>query len=1488
MSKWRGNRMQTLGGRITALLLAVLLCVQLWPATAQAAEGVAPKKDAYAMVTVTGNASPQDIQYLSVVYTDGNGIERQEYIFPALALRETLTAAAGVEHSVSATNARREANAGVMQEMMGITTPGAESRKPFQPYSRDTFFFYPRYELKQIVRVEIFNKDRSSWACQSMEFYRVETLYGLDSVGAVANSVFISFSGTKVAAMDGAATFTGAFNIIGKGGRRSIRTDFSGAEAAIDLRSSEYALAVDMCSSYGAGLQSLAADAVGTPATLRTLAARECLLADVRYKTTGGAVVQVYVPMVADAIGWALEQGVSDSEIIHGIAQEGERLTAGLRLPEFASLERLELTISTQADIAATAGFSAPSEGDTANSSVKISGVSLYDLRLTQANVSVQDSVLTTAFEGMPAYYYTSASAQGTALPYGEATNIGIREYQAGSQLQPTADVETNRFLVVLHTDTAEGSASTSDLSVQLQYMDTDGSEKESNIINVREAVREYYGYWPATVSDLSYRKGMEEGGELRFIVSLRRVSYFTGVTFALGGDDDWQCGGISVYRLDSVGGRTVTWGDVTYNGTVCANRSYDRTYTGELILSSGTKALVQKGASGGDKKTISVISDSVITKEDVNWSDVRYSMSYEMANRDLGFTRARQTYTVVVEVAEDTVSAGADGDCGSKNQFYFQLVFQSGKSAYVLANQQLSADGFRSGTKETFTVSTNQDYGELTEVRIIPDDTAGNEYTYDKLNIASIRVRKNSSGALSRQWVLDNVGWVDINYRDDAAAVSESGQASRSEAELARSYLVSYSSNVVNLMICITTDQFDDTDVITTPFSGELMAQISYYNGAGELCTPESIDVIRAIYEYNNRTANYDKASVTVNADGSTSLKAGSHAVSDPAQMFRQNKADRFILSIDDISALNSITFSGSSQTECRWKIKSVAAALVTGDGDLQLNSNSEYVRTGEIQPLCTHTSANTPAYLHDFLPGETSEFTVYFSDNSIEPPKDESSWVSAVTRKPLSQNDSLNIYVYPTDTANMGSYELSAAVQYSSDYGVTYQSAVKKMSRTADGFYALGVGATGMSALRSLTLKADDTTVQAQISYAVVQQVRSGVTIASYRIEYNDFNAAVKITNGPTSGKTVETGEEQVIYLQLGSATQTADLFAEKRDVAVSLRYTTTNGFGTASYSSANVFLTDQQISSIAAGDVICLRFSEPYIREITGLTVSSVGGLSVEVESACVLRYDANGSCLSCGFANGVTVQSSTATMLPTNSGSGDRGNVALVTMQFTTAEDTESAKTTLTGALPVQVTYRDASNINVTTVKIADLRDYISSGSFAAGKTAVVEMLLVDAHEITGLTLTPAGGWYLDEISTSVLGGRSNSCAVDRLLPSGKETNIDLTAVTLTLTAVQTVDGVEQTYRVSPAVPLTVQPGESITLTPAVQGSRSRKFTAVLDRDETALAVTESAIVFTAPTVTESMTYTLTVTPEANAAAAAVFRIVVEPKAAQEQP
>lgn len=1487
MKTTRTHHTMTTGGKLLSLLLAALLCVQLLPVTAQAADGIVPQKETYALVTVTGNASPQDVQYLAVTYRDDAGKQHSEYIFPRAALRQTMQEAANVPAGASSANVRRTASTALARKLTGLTAGSIASAEPFRNYARDTFFFYPQYAVGEIVQVEIFNKDRSSWACQSMELYKVSTLYGLDSYDAAGSGVFVSFAGTLLAATERGTTFTGTLNTVGGGNSRvKFRTAFSAAEAAYDNSDCRYALHLDMADSYGAGLEPLAAPATGTAAVLSAMGVQECLLATVRYKTAGGAVVCLRLPMVTDAVGWAAEQGIDpDKAVIADIGQDGGQLTAGVRLPDFASLEQVELTVTSASDAAAVAAMEYSGGAEkAADNDVRIAGAALYDLRLTPASVSSEGGALTAAFSGMPAYYYTAASTQGYPLAYGTDTSIAMRAYQAGSGLTPRQDVGTTRFLVVLHTDAVESAGTTGDLSMQLSYMDTDGSARESTTINVREAIREFTGYWPSTVADPAYRRGMEPGGELKFAVTLKNVSYFTGVTFSVNNGDDWQGAGISIYRLDKLDSRTVSWGDVTIGGAVVSNRSYTRQYSGELILSSGTTVLVQEGtASGGGKKTISVISDSVISQEDVDWSDVRYSMSYEQANRDLGFTKSRQTYTVVVEVADDTTSTGSNGDCGSKNQFYFQLVFQSGKSGYVLANQQLTADGFRAGVKESFSISTNQDYGELVEVRIIPNDSAGNDYTYDKLNIASIRVRKNSTGALSRQWVLDNVGWVDVNYRDDAAAVSEKGQSSRSEAEIARSYLVSYSSNVVNLMVCVTTDQFDEYDGITTPFSGELMAEISYYNGAGELCTPEAIDVVRAIYEYNNKTANYDKASVTVNADGTTSLKAGSHAVSDTATMFRPNKADRFILSIDDISSLNSITFTGKAAADCRWKIKSVAVALVTGDGELQLNSNNEYIRTGEMQPLCTHASANTPAYLHDFLMGDPSSFTVQFSDNTIQSAKDESTWVSAVTREPLSQNDTLNIYVYPKNTANMAEYELSAAAQFSTDYGVTYQSAVKQMSRTGTYFYATGVGATGMSVLRSLTLKADDTTVQAQIDYALVEQVRSGVVIATYRIEYNGYNAAVKISNGPTSGKAVETGEQQEVYLQLGEGTQTASLFAQQRDLAVSLRYTTSIGSGGSAYNSANIFLTDQQINAIKAGDVVRLTFSQPYVKEITGLTVTATGGLKVVIDRACIIRYDGTSS-ITTGFANGVTLTGSGATMTPTNTGSGSYGTVTPVTLTFRTAEDTESAKTALNGGLPAEITCVDVTGNNVSTMKVADLTRYISSGSIAPGKTAVVTMLLADANEITALRVTPDGTWYLAGVSASVTGGSSTSVEFGRLLPSGETSLLDMKAVNVALTVTRTVGGSTVTEPLPLPGALRLTAGESVTLTPTITGTSAAGFTATVNEDGARfLSASGGSVTFTPVDVVQETVYTLTIVPDANKESAVTVTITVLPAA-----
>ena len=111
-----------------------------------------------------------------------------------------------------------------------------------------------------------------------------------------------------------------------------------------------------------------------------------------------------------------------------------------------------------------------------------------------------------------------------------------------------------------------------------------------------------------------------------------------------------------------------------------------------------------------------------VVTAPETDWNKIKNHMTYKEAMQDFGFNKNRATYEVEVQVAGNESANDNDGDTGSTNLFYFQLLFKGGSSAYVLANQQLTADGFRAGELETFTISTNQDYGDLTAIRILPD----------------------------------------------------------------------------------------------------------------------------------------------------------------------------------------------------------------------------------------------------------------------------------------------------------------------------------------------------------------------------------------------------------------------------------------------------------------------------------------------------------------------------------------------------------------------------------------------------------------------------------------------------------------------------------------------------------------------------------------------------------------------------------------------
>lgn len=180
-------------------------------------------------------------------------------------------------------------------------------------------------------------------------------------------------------------------------------------------------------------------------------------------------------------------------------------------------------------------------------------------------------------------------------------------------------------------------------------------------------------------------------------------------------------------------------------------------------------------------------------------------SMTYNDALKNLGLSIVKCTYQISVDVADVE-------DAGSSNYFYFQLVFENGTSAVVLANQQLSSDSFRQGTTESFQIKTTQNYGNVTAVRIICDNTSSTSDVFDKLNIEGITITLNSDSGISKTWLVERVGWIDITYVDEGAdygvdGLEEFAQTDGlSNGENVKEFAVTRTATAVDLLFCVST----------------------------------------------------------------------------------------------------------------------------------------------------------------------------------------------------------------------------------------------------------------------------------------------------------------------------------------------------------------------------------------------------------------------------------------------------------------------------------------------------------------------------------------------------------------------------------------------------------------------------------------------------------------------------------------------------------
>ena len=557
------------------------------------------------------------------------------------------------------------------------------------------------------------------------------------------------------------------------------------------------------------------------------------------------------------------------------------------------------------------------SMNNTTTDDIQIAGISFYKgacMPYIQDGIDsdgkkVQGATIDYAFEGSPFTYFTTTDERGRLVKPGGKEQFKLTAYKSGATLTASSSAR-NKFLVTVSTSNIKKCGTTNDVTMRFKYDTRDGQHNKTTLYNVKNAAVEYMGTWPATNGkDFIGSIALTEGSTISFLIDAINLKQFTGVDVNLLGDDEWQLNNLTIDYVERFEKRHAYVVDKTVSG-VTTHFWIDRSMVSAQIFNMGGSAVTVLDKAGdavygngskiqNNKKPLTDKDGKVVTDKDGNpvyidaddvvegravgdeqffaggtgysfnftnnttvedvdrrqYKDVLYVMSYEDTAVDWGFFKEAKTFDVTVKVADDPDYDNGDGDSGSKNYFYFQLDFSNGNSAYVLANQQLTADGFRSGKSETFSIKTNRDYGDLLGVRIIPEDLSSETDVFDKLNIEKITITEKTSGGAFMNYVIDNVGWSEIDYRDELESVTPGGQKARMQKEISRYFNITDKQKSVRLLCEIVTLPWDNDYL---QFQGSVMAEVVYVSSETKTIQTMSFDVVQYIAEYMNKTAQY------------------------------------------------------------------------------------------------------------------------------------------------------------------------------------------------------------------------------------------------------------------------------------------------------------------------------------------------------------------------------------------------------------------------------------------------------------------------------------------------------------------------------------------------------------------------------------------------------------------------------------------------------
>ena len=1371
-----------------------------WEALAEGGISVS-SSDTYMLSVTTGSSAAKGhVLYIAVDYVNFNGFKCSEYVFPT---EDSL-----YESYLLASEKSLDENIKLAEEKAGIDIASLDTFKgeTLKSHSTDEFLFKSSYPMKSIDRIRVFTTGDLEWSLQSMQVYCVTRLYGLKTAGMVSGDFYVDFTGYLMASYTGNRiltsrndrTFFFGGNTEGHLELSNKTSSYSTGELYDRHNQPEYCFKLDIADVYGAGIEELT---YNDNVYFSKIKPDERIMLKLEYRNKFSQNRTVTLPVITSAYLWMLNNSSNDiqSTYAEGFAQQGDSLIFTGQLPDCEEI--LKCTI-TYADF--LEGQNWKTVTNTANSQKmdKKDSLDILSFQIYKYNKSDEcipniyreyysengssDFIYTNRIKSEvkldvePEYFSTADTYSGIKVLANNETNINILEWSKTDAnnrvLTRNIDYSSNAYLVSIRTAEAVNCSTTSEAVLKIYYQNMNDIEICSSEYSISELCHNYYGYWPSTVGDASYLYGTTNGHSFNFIVPMTNVKNITGVSIGLKDAeeiDDWQLTGVSVSRVRNCSERYILKNDKSIKVAAGSTKwNIFRVIDAVPMYSTGERIIYLGSEIEQRNKTIKGVNEEIISdNDDVDFEKIRYSMTVADAEGIL-FARTRETYTVTVNV-DDSLDNGTNEDSGSKNDFYFQLVFEKGSSAYVLANQQLSGDGFRPGS-QSFKIRLNQNLGDVVAINIIPDNIVNENFDpTDKLNIESIDVSKDSLGGLACTWCFKNIGWIDFPYTDSGAKKTTTGAQGHTASQLAKNFLVSTKQYSVNLQFVITVGNIrgDITD-----FNGSLKGCLNYIDING-VERKQEFDIVEAIYQYDGVNTKYANIAKINEPEEMV-------AISDPNIMLQANSSDRFYVTVKDLAELKSVEITAMTPyTAQDFSIRSVAVQTINkSSNQMYYDQEGKILRDNGAVDICCTKNADDVYYMMPRATSQMREF--FFSDNFIDINTNDDSWQATVDREPVSRNDTLNVFVYMKDSKNATpiskeDYTMSCYIEYTNAFGQNQRISVVSMNKSEeDGvFYLFEQSTTGLSVIKKLNLEASviDGICSAPVDHVVVQQSRSGVVINDY---YYSFSGDASIPGGLNAypEKNVEKKDGQTVTLQLGKGTEDSGLTPELRDIAVAIKYRAKGAKEVdKEYYSKYVFLTDMGYEHIKPGMIVDFNFNESYIDEIVGVKLVATGYLNAEVEKAVCREYEKDSagneiiknyiSYDKCGelsilgkeLKEGFIGINGRNTLVPLN--------ISIKTMGA--QADVESG-TYLPVSLSIKYEKAEEDLLAERTVEelvIDDIHDYIVSGSTETGGTADIKLLINGLDSIRSITLSAGDGqnvnWSVESVKVNFYSGADES-------------------------------------------------------------------------------------------------------------------------------